>query len=253
MTGWSKSQFFGAIKGTLLIAVCAIDTIIPAFPQKAPVKNIILVHGAWADGSGGRGVHDILLNAHFNVSIVQDPETFFKDDVAATKRMLALQDGPCVLVGNLYGGAVITEAGNDPSVAGLVYIAAHMPDVGEKESDDGKRFPSDLVKSSGRHQTASPSSIQPSSMRYSLPTYLLSKLQSWHARRFSILPKTSRPLSPPQPGESSLRGFWWRGVIARSIRSWSAGMLVVPRAIRLKCPVPAMRSSSPIRRKSPTS
>jgi pimeloyl-ACP methyl ester carboxylesterase len=111
------------------------------------VQNIVLVHGAWADGSGWRGVYDILIKDGYNVSIVQEPETTFKDDVAATKRVLALQNGPCILVGHSYGGAVITEAGNDPSVAGLVYIAAHMPDAGENEADDGKRFPSDLAKS----------------------------------------------------------------------------------------------------------
>ena len=148
------SSFFRAIKVTLLIAGCAISTVIPAFSQKTPVKNIVLVHGAWADGSGWKGVDDILLKDHFNVSIVQEPETSFKDDVAATKRVLALQEGPSILVGHSYGGAVITEAGDDPSVAGLVYIAAHMPDVGEKESDDGKRFPSDLAKSSAIRKTS---------------------------------------------------------------------------------------------------
>jgi pimeloyl-ACP methyl ester carboxylesterase len=83
----------------------------------------------------------------YNVSIVQEPETSFKEDVAATTRTLALQNGPCILVAHSYGGAVITEAGMDPSVVGLVYIAAHMPDAGENEADDGKRFPSDLSKS----------------------------------------------------------------------------------------------------------
>src|SRR3979490_2437017 len=75
------------------------------------VRNIVLVHGAWADGSGWKGVYDILLKDGYKVSIVQEPETSFKDDVAATKRALALQDGPCILVGHSYGGAVITEAG----------------------------------------------------------------------------------------------------------------------------------------------
>jgi pimeloyl-ACP methyl ester carboxylesterase len=111
------------------------------------IRNIVLVHGAWADGSGWKGVYDILVKDGYNVSIVQGPETSFKDDVAATKRVLAQQDGPSILVAHSYGGAVITEAGTDPSVAGLVYIAAHMPDAGEKESEDGKRFPSDLGKS----------------------------------------------------------------------------------------------------------
>jgi predicted alpha/beta hydrolase family esterase len=77
----------------------------------------------------------------YNVSIVQEPGTSFKEDVAATKRTLAPQDEPCILVAHSYGGAVITEAGMDPSVVGLVYIAAHMPDAGENEADDGKRFP----------------------------------------------------------------------------------------------------------------
>ena len=121
--------------------------------QSTTVKNIVLVHGAWADGSGWKGVYDILVKHGRSVSIVQEPETSFKDDVAATKRVLAQQDGPCILVAHSYGGAVITEAGNDPSVVGLVYIAAHMPDAGEKESEDGKRFPSDLAKSTAIKKT----------------------------------------------------------------------------------------------------
>ncbi len=78
------------------------------------VRNVVLVHGAWADGSGWKGVYDILVKDGYNVSIVQEPETSFKDDVAATKRVLAQQDGPCILVAHSYGGAVITEAGMDP-------------------------------------------------------------------------------------------------------------------------------------------
>jgi pimeloyl-ACP methyl ester carboxylesterase len=122
--------------------------------QNPEVKNIVLVHGAWADGSGWKGVYDILVKDGYNVSIVQEPETSFKEDVAATKRVLALQKGPSILVAHSYGGAVITEAGTDPSVAGLVYIAAHMPDAGENEADDGKRFPSDLSKSTVIKKTA---------------------------------------------------------------------------------------------------
>src|SRR5215472_12941596 len=117
------------------------------------VRNVVLVHGAWADGSGWKGVFDILAKDGYNVTIVQEPETSFREDVAAVERTLALQDGPVILVAHSYGGAVITEAGNDPSVAGLVYIAAHLPDVGEKESEDGKRFPSDLAKSGAIHKT----------------------------------------------------------------------------------------------------
>lgn len=118
------------------------------------VRNIVLVHGAWADGSGWKGVYDILVKDGYNVSVVQEPETSFKEDVAATKRALAQQDGPCILVAHSYGGAVITQAGTDPAVAGLVYVAAHMPDTGESEADDGKRFPSDLSKSTAIKKTA---------------------------------------------------------------------------------------------------
>src|SRR3954467_4829910 len=138
------------IIGISLLTFCTVS----AQEKTPPIRNIVLVHGAWADGSGWKGVHDILVKDGYKVSIVQEPETSFKEDVAATKRILALQDGPCILVGHSYGGAVITEAGTDPSVAGLVYIAAHMPDAGENEADDGKRFPSDLSKSTAVKKTA---------------------------------------------------------------------------------------------------
>jgi pimeloyl-ACP methyl ester carboxylesterase len=134
----------------LLLLTCGV---LSAQNQEHRIRNIVLVHGAWADGSGWKGVYDILAKHGYNVSIVQEPETSFTDDVAATKRVLAQQDGPCILVGHSYGGAVITEAGTDSSVAALVYIAAHMPDAGEKESDDGKRFPSDLAKSGAIKKT----------------------------------------------------------------------------------------------------
>src|SRR5437899_1735049 len=122
--------------------------------QAERVRNIVLVHGAWADGSGWKGVYDILVKDGYNVSIVQEPETSFKEDVAAVRRVLTVQGGPTILVGHSYGGAVITEAGTDPTVASLVYIAAHMPDAGENEADDGKRFPSDLSKSGVIKKTA---------------------------------------------------------------------------------------------------
>jgi pimeloyl-ACP methyl ester carboxylesterase len=122
--------------------------------QERRVRNIVLVHGAWADGSGWKGVYDILVKHGYHVSIVQEPETSFREDVASAKRVLAQQDGPCILVAHSYGGAVITEAGTDSSVAGLVYIAAHMPDARENEADDGKRFPSDLSKSTAIKKTA---------------------------------------------------------------------------------------------------
>ena len=140
-------------KNSTVITVLFVLGLATAPALAAPVQNIVLVHGAWADGSGWKGVYDILIKDGYNVSIVQEPETSFREDVAATKRVLAQQAGPCVLVGHSYGGAVITEAGTDPSVAALVYIAAHMPDAGENEADDGKRFPSDLSKSTAIKKT----------------------------------------------------------------------------------------------------
>src|ERR1700694_5893246 len=94
-------------------------------------KNVVLVHGGFVDGSGWEGVYKILKRDGYNVSVVQNPTISLEDDVAVTKRILAAQDGPAILVGHSYGGAVITEAGNDPKVAGLVYITAFAPDKGE--------------------------------------------------------------------------------------------------------------------------
>src|SRR6202158_484574 len=94
-------------------------------------KNVVLVHGGFVDGSGWEGVYKILKRDGYNVSIVQNPTISLEDDVAVAKRVLAAQDGPAILVGHSYGGAVITEAGNDPKVAGLVYITAFAPDKGE--------------------------------------------------------------------------------------------------------------------------
>jgi pimeloyl-ACP methyl ester carboxylesterase len=139
---------------TSLLCAAAVSSTPNLQAQMSDVKNIVLVHGAWADGSGWRGVYDNLARDGFNVSIVQEPETSFHDDVTAVRRILALQNGPSILVAHSYGGAVITEAGTDPSVVGLVYVAAHMPDAGENEADDGKRFPSDLSKSGAIKKTA---------------------------------------------------------------------------------------------------
>lgn len=107
----------------------------------ARVNNIVLVHGAFADGSGWRGVYDDLVARGYRVTIVQNPLTSLKDDVAATQRILARQTGPAILVGHSYGGTVITEAGTDPKVAGLVYVAALAPDVGESTGDQFATIP----------------------------------------------------------------------------------------------------------------
>ncbi|HEV8201501.1 MAG TPA: alpha/beta hydrolase [Candidatus Polarisedimenticolia bacterium] len=95
------------------------------------LKNVVLVHGGFVDGSGWAGVHKALTGNGYKVTVVQNPTLSLKDDVAVTRRAIAEQSGPVVLVGHSYGGVVITEAGNDPKVAALAYIAAFAPDRGE--------------------------------------------------------------------------------------------------------------------------
>ncbi len=116
----------------LATAALAFAVIGPAHaaPEHA-VKNIVLVHGAFADGSGWKAVSDILARDGYSVSIAQPPETSFEDDVAATNRVLDRLDGPAVLVGHSYGGMIISEAGNNAHVQSLVYVAAFVPDVGD--------------------------------------------------------------------------------------------------------------------------
>ena len=104
-------------------------------------KNIVLVHGAFADGSSWSKVIPLLLARGYKVTAVSNPLTTFQEDVAATKRAIAAQDGPVILVGHSYGGVVITEAGNDPKVVGLVYVAAFAPDAGQSILDITKGFP----------------------------------------------------------------------------------------------------------------
>ncbi len=110
-------------------------------PRGLHVHNIVLVHGAWADGSSWSKVIPILESKGFHVTAVHLPFTTLADDVATVKRTLALQDGPVLLVGHSYGGAVITEAGNDPKVAGLLYVAAFAPDSGQSAGDLNNEFP----------------------------------------------------------------------------------------------------------------
>lgn len=113
----------------------------PVSKQPPAVKNVVLVHGAFADGSGWRAVYDELTPKGYRVTVVQNPLTSLEDDVAATRRVLARQDGPVILVGHSYGGTVITEAGVDPKVAGLVYVAALAPDAGESTGDQFSEIP----------------------------------------------------------------------------------------------------------------
>jgi pimeloyl-ACP methyl ester carboxylesterase len=119
----------------------AISGTSPAQPQQQPVKNIVLVHGAFADGTSWGKVIPILESRGFHVVAVQNPLTSLADDVNATRRIIAMQEGPVILVGHSWGGAVITEAGDDPKVAGLVYVAAWMPEAGNSANQTSQPFP----------------------------------------------------------------------------------------------------------------
>jgi pimeloyl-ACP methyl ester carboxylesterase len=125
----------GSMPGIYIATAAAAVAILSAAaaPARAePVKNIVLVHGAFADGSGWKPVADILRKDGYTVSIVQFPGTSLADDVAAANRILDRQSGPAVLVGHSYGGVIITEAGNNAHVASLVYVAAYVPGEAEK-------------------------------------------------------------------------------------------------------------------------
>ena len=128
-----------------IVAIAAMAFLINAQPAQAQsgqtIKNVVLVHGAFADGSGWEAVANILKKDGYTVAVVQHPETSYAEDVKFTKAVIDRQNGPVVLVGHSYGGAVITEAGNDPKVAALVYIAAFALDAGESAADIEKSLP----------------------------------------------------------------------------------------------------------------
>jgi pimeloyl-ACP methyl ester carboxylesterase len=115
-------------------------SVTPGQPQQGPVKNIVLVHGAFADGTSWSKVIPILEARGFHVVAVQNPLTSLADDANATRRIIAMQDGPVILVGHSWGGAVITEVGDDPKVVGLVYVAAWMPEIGTSANQTSEPF-----------------------------------------------------------------------------------------------------------------
>lgn len=128
----------------LLAAAASFALAIAGTASAAPagaIKNVVLVHGAFADGSGWKAVSDILTRDGYKVSIVQPPETSLEDDVAATNRTLDGLDGPAVLVGHSYGGIIISAAGNNAHATRLVYVAAFQPDVGESLASLGQKIP----------------------------------------------------------------------------------------------------------------
>ena len=122
---------------------------------KSVAKDIVIVHGALVDGSGWRAVHDILSKDGFHVTIVEEPLTSLAEDVEATKRAIDLQTGPVVLVGHSYGGSVITDAGVDPKVSALVYVAALQPDAGETSGQLLSKFaaPNDTMRAAANRAT----------------------------------------------------------------------------------------------------
>ena len=131
-------SLFAAMATTTCIAVA---TGVAAAAPEAPIKNVVLVHGAWADGSSWAKVIPLLEAKGLHVTAIQNPLNSFDDDVAAAQRAINAQDGPTLLVGHSYGGAIITEAGNNPKVAALVYVAAFGPDKGETLGTTAKDFP----------------------------------------------------------------------------------------------------------------
>ena len=173
------------------------------------VKNVVLVHGGFVDGSGWQGVYDLLKKDGYNVSIVQNPTTSLADDVAVTKRMLAAQNGPAILVGHSYGGVVITEAGNDPKVAGLVYIAAFAPDKGEsvsaliKNPPPGAPVPPILPPQDG--YPVSRSGEVPSVVRRGRERR--TRRHSWRTRRCRGASRRSTAPSPSRRGRRSQAGI----------------------------------------------
>src|ERR1700758_4658972 len=146
-----KKVFEAVLAGTLIaggvVMASALSGPSPAQPQQQPIKNIVLVHGAFADGTSWGKVIPILESRGFHVVAVQNPLTSLADDVNATRRIIAMQEGPVILVGHSWGGAVITEAGDDPKVAGLVYVAAWMPEVGNSANQPSEPFgPTPVLK-----------------------------------------------------------------------------------------------------------
>src|SRR6476619_2630345 len=121
-------HFLQALGMTVLFSMALLSK---AKSQNMKVRNIVLVHGSFADGSGWKGIYEILTKKGYHVTIVQNPLSSLEDDVAATNLALDAQDGPTILVGHSWGGAVITQAGIHPKVVGLVYVAAFQPDLGE--------------------------------------------------------------------------------------------------------------------------
>jgi pimeloyl-ACP methyl ester carboxylesterase len=185
-----------------------------------PIKNVVLVHSAFVDGSGWQPVYDILVKDGYSVTVVQDPLTSLEEDVAATKRVLDRQPGQVVLVGHSYGGAVITEAGTDSHVAALVYIAAHAPEEGETEAANGKKFPNSskpLIKTPDGFVFLDPANF-PADFAADLPR------EQAEFMAHSQMPTAAKVFNTPiaNPAWKLKRaGIWWQKRIKPSTPTWN--------------------------------
>ncbi len=211
------SKAFQFLAKAAILTSVALSSNVATAAQDGRIKNVVLVHGAFADGSGWQAVTDRLTKDGFKVSIVQEPQTSLQDDIDATKRVLDQQDGPVVLVGHSYGGLVITDAGNDPKVKSLVYAAAFMPEAGDsllslvktmplpsediKATKDGylyldpakfaQDFAADLPKKTAAFMAVS--QVLPSQKAFSAPT----TKAAWHDKpAFAIVSTKDKAINP---------------------------------------------------------
>jgi len=181
-------------------------------PPTSLVKNIVLVHGAFADGTSWSKIIPLLESKGYHVVAVQNPLTSLADDVAATKRIIALQDGPVILVGHSWGGAVITQAGDDPKVAGLVYVAAYAPEAGQSANDASTPF----GLTEGQKQIR----VQRVSSTTSRKAYPWPSGNSCWRYRGKATGQCSLRNSPLQLGRQSHPGLSFRQTIACFNRPW---------------------------------
>lgn len=222
------------------------STFVRAQATPVGIRNIVLVHGAFVDGSGWQPVYDMLVKDGYAVSVVQEPLTSLADDVAATKRVLAQQPGPCILVAHSYGGTVITEAGNDSHVVGLVYIAAHMPAAGENEAANSKRMPT----------AGHPPLKTPDGFLYLNPVYFYEDfapdlprgLADFEARA-QVTAKAEALTTPVTAPAWKTKPSWWRVPTASSTPIWNACTPRGPTASKWKSRGPAIRSTGRTPRK----
>jgi pimeloyl-ACP methyl ester carboxylesterase len=188
--------------------------------SKAAIKNVVLVHGAFADGSGWAAVAKILEQDGYTVSVAQPPETSYADDQKYTKAAIDAMGGPVVLVGHSYGGSIITEAGNNPNVAALVYIAAFALDEGESCASIEQALPQ-ASKAFKRTAMATGGSNRRISRPTSRRTFRRPYPALWPCRRCRFPPTHSPTRSRTRPGRPSAPFTWRPPKIDRSIRSKS--------------------------------